>query len=59
MDDAGCVGRGQRVGDLDGVGHRRLQWKRFSCNSLIQALALEELHRDEVAPVRLPDLCRW
>ena len=33
VDDAGRVGGGQRIGDLDGVGNRRFQRKRLSGRS--------------------------
>ncbi len=49
MDDAPLVSRLQRLGNLPGEGKRFFEWKRATGDPYVEALALHELHDEEVA----------
>jgi len=56
MDDAGPVGRVERVGDLDGDLERLIERERAPRQARVERLALQVLH-DEIRD-RLPCACR-
>ena len=56
MKNAGAVGLGQRVGDLDGVVHRLGGAQALRRNQFPHCLALDALHDDEVHPVAGADV---
>ena len=56
VNDTRGVGRCQRVGDLDAACDCRVQRQRFPADHLVEGLALDQLHRDEVAVACLRDL---
>ncbi len=53
VDDAGRVGDGQGVGDLDGDGQRRKGDEGTAVQQLLERVALDELHHDVDEPVLL------
>ena len=56
VDDARGVSRCQRVGDLDAACDCRVQRQRFPADHLVEGLALDQLHGDEVAVACRRDL---
>ena len=53
MHDALGMGRIERVGDLDGNRHQRLELERLVADHVFQSLAFEVLHGDVGAPIVL------
>ena len=56
MDDAFGMGGIERVGDLRAEIEQRLEFHRLAVDPLLQRLAFQQLHGDEVASAVLPDL---
>jgi hypothetical protein len=46
MNDAGSMGRLQRIGDLNGERHQCVQWEAV-LNPMLQCRPFEMLHRDK------------
>ena len=53
MHDPLLVRRLQRLGDLPGVGERFFEWKRADASAHREVFPLDELHDEEMPPLRL------
>src|ERR1700691_520120 len=56
MNDAPCVGRVERVGDLNGQWEQNIYFQRTAGDAMFQSQAINELHGDEGRLPRPPDL---
>jgi hypothetical protein len=56
VDDPGRVGAGEGVGHLGGEAEGRAEGHRAARDPLGQCLPLDELHDDEVEPLRAPEV---
>ena len=56
MNDALGVSRVQSVGDLNRQTHQLLNFYRVAVDAMLQGLAFEKLHGDEMPAIRLPNL---
>ena len=56
MDDAGLVSSGERVGDLDAVVERLIEWQLRTSQSRRKRLPVQEFHDEEIRPVLMADV---
>jgi hypothetical protein len=56
MNDAGAMGRRERLGDVNGDAKGLIQWKGSPGQAVRERLALAALHDEEIGPILVTDI---